>query len=72
MESVLETNPELQQSTEFMTALGEIDGAIDGVKQLQEELAQLAGAADLLQQEVVAPFQELNAGFAKRLPGRNN
>ncbi|WP_337019660.1 MMPL family transporter, partial [Oceanobacillus massiliensis] len=78
MESVFNTavaaNPGLQQDQGFMeaymTAQGQIDGVIEAVEQMQQQLGQLAGIQTQLEEQVIAPLNELNSGLEKSIDGQ--
>ncbi|WP_077324936.1 MMPL family transporter [Virgibacillus siamensis] len=70
IQTVMEQNPELKNSKALKTAIGQIDGTIDGIKQMQEQLKKLSGAEDQVQQKVIAPLNTLNSKFEQSIAGQ--
>lgn len=68
------SNPDLKKNKEFITnyqtSIAQIDGTIDGINKLKEQLGKLAGAQTQIQQQVIAPLEKLNAGFSDSIAGQ--
>lgn len=67
-------NPELQSDEAFLTAYGtaeaQINGAISGIQVLQDQLQQLAGVQNQLQEQVISPLNQLNGNFSQSITGQ--
>lgn len=71
----VQSNPDLgEKDSNYMKlyngATAQINGTIDGIKQLQAELKKLGSAQTQIQNKVIAPLNELNAGFSKTIAGQ--
>ncbi|ASN06641.1 MMPL family transporter [Virgibacillus necropolis] len=71
----VESNPDLgNEGSEYMkqynTSIAQLDGAIGGINQLKEQLGKLAGAQTQIENNVIAPLNELNAGFSDSIAGQ--
>ncbi|MCJ7841452.1 MMPL family transporter [Lederbergia sp. NSJ-179] len=73
-QKALESNPELEQDPDYMTAyqtaIGQIDGALQGIEQIQAALGKLGGAQAQLQEQVLGPLNELNKGLSQTIEGQ--
>ncbi|GAA0595723.1 MMPL family transporter [Virgibacillus siamensis] len=73
-DTAIKSNPELKQNKEFKKSYGaaqqRIQGTIDGIQEMQSKLNKLGGAQKKLQQDVIAPLNNLNGKFEQTIAGQ--